>query len=573
MIITAYRFLILMFAGGLGLAETGRRKTDPGLRPLCWLLFVLPFWVGGFGQTACAFVSLFLLTYLLGRKDFRVFFNETGLALAALTVSMVLGIFWAADRGMAAWGIVRVLPVVLYGLVLMGLKQEEREEILSLLSVSGLYMTLITLVMSLFPALAGKVTVDGRLAGFFEYPNAYAAFLLAGLVISSTEKNRGKRDLFTDLILVFGVFQSGSRTAFVVMLFLQLVLLIRNRDWGILGILAVCFGLSLLPGLLGGETAADRYLTISGNSSTLLGRLLYFQDALGLILRNPLGLGYLGYHAVQGSIQTGVYDVTHVHNWLLQILLDAGWVPGLLLVWAVARNFLAKGTTLRSRLLLMAILGHGMLDFDMEFLIFWLILLPGLGMTRGRELRVRKAGLLAALGAAAVVVSLWLGISDGLFRAGKPDQCLYLTPFHTQALEHRLTRIGEAGAVEETAERILSLKPTSSLAYSAKANVAFAKGAINEMIPLKREAIARAKYSVEEYCDYFDKVYQALQWYRTNGREDSARICLGYLMEIPELLRALEPETSPLAWRLDEKPQLELPEEYQALLAELARGG
>ena len=571
MILTGHRLIITLFAGALGIWEVRRRRIPPERRSLCWLLFLLPFCVGGYHQLGCALVSIFLLVLALERGvSLRV--NETTVALLALTVFGGLGFLWGADRGMAAWGLVRFLPVLLYGLVLSGLKPEERGSLLDLLPVSGVYMTVITLGMSLFPALSGYVTVADRLAGFFEYPNAYAAFLLAGLVVSATAENRGRKALVTDLILVFGIFQSGSRTALLVMLFLQLLVLIRNRDFGILGILALCFGLSLLPGLLGGETSADRYLTISANSSTLLGRILYAQDALPLILKHPLGLGYLGYQAVQGSVQTGVYTVAHVHNWLLQLLLDTGWVPALLLVWAFVRNFCSKTVNFRTRLLMMAILGHGLLDFDLEFLIFWLILLPGLDLDRGKTVKWKKKGLLAAAGVALTAVVLWLGLADGLFRMGKVEQCLSLTPFHTQALEYRLTQIGEAGAVEETADRILALKPSSSLAYSAKAKVAFARGEINRMIPLKQEAIARARYSIAEYCDYFDQVYQAYQWYASKGSTDSARICLNYLMQIPTMLQDLELVTSQLAWRLDEKPQLTLPEEYRILLAQLAGG-
>ena len=46
---------------------------------------------------------------------------------------------------------------------------------------------------------------------------------------------------------------------------------------------------------------SGRFLTTSLHSSTLLGRLLYAQDALPVILRHPFGLGYRSYTYMQGS--------------------------------------------------------------------------------------------------------------------------------------------------------------------------------------------------------------------------------------------------------------------------------
>ena len=66
----------------------------------------------------------------------------------------------------------------------------------------------------------------------------------------------------------------------------------------------------------------ERFTNISFGASTFLGRILYVQDALPLILKHPFGLGYYGYYFIQQSVQTGVYTVVNAHNELIQILLD-----------------------------------------------------------------------------------------------------------------------------------------------------------------------------------------------------------------------------------------------------------
>ena len=77
---------------------------------------------------------------------------------------------------------------------------------------------------------------------------------------------------------------------------------------------------------------------------------------------------------MQGSYQTGIYAVQTVHNDLLQLMLDAGWLPALLLTAAVVHSLLRKDGTLRHRLLLSVICLHGLLDFSLQYISILLFL-------------------------------------------------------------------------------------------------------------------------------------------------------------------------------------------------------
>lgn len=291
-------------------------KTRDLMLPLRWLMFGLPFFAGGFHQLTCAVTGVLLMGYLIwqGKQGSGLLVSSGLIAVAVLTAGYGLSAFWAADRGMAVYGVVRMLPVLLFGLALSRFPEGERKRVWDLVPLSGVVMTALSYGLQLIPSLKELVTVSGRLAGFFGYPNAFAAFLIVGLVISAFDENRRPWAPALDGLLIFGVFQSGSRIGFLVLLVILGLLLILRKEGnyrvGTVALLAGCFALSLLPGLLGGETAADRYLSISGSSSSMLGRLLYYLDGVKLILRHPFGLGYLGWSAVQGSIQSGVYSVT-----------------------------------------------------------------------------------------------------------------------------------------------------------------------------------------------------------------------------------------------------------------------
>lgn len=572
-------FMALAMAAFIGIAAVKQLKLPQEESILCFLVYFQPFLSGGYYPYTWALTIAMLLVLLwrfgkrIGHLNLRC--NDTFLALALLTIGSGLSVFWAADHGMAVWGIVRFVPVLLFALVLLQLPAERIQKVWLLVPLSGAVMTLFSGVLQHIPDLTERYTIDGRLAGFFEYPNVFAAFLLAGLVISATGKSRSKRSWLTDAVLIYGVFDSGSRTGFLLMLVVLALLMLLNRKksylLGMAALLAVCGAAALVLWILDIDSSVGRFLAISLNSSTMLGRFLYFRDALPVILHHPLGLGYMGYRALQGTFQTGVYDVAYVHNGLLQLLLDVGWVPALAMLYVFLRSFFRKGATTTARMVMVVILGHSMMDFDMEFLSVWLLLLPALQLDDGVILRMKR-GKNAFLAAGAILgcVCVWLAAGDALFRAGKIEPALQITPFHTQALEYQLTRITDVEELDDAADRLLSLNSASTLGHSAKANAAYASGDIMTVVREKKAAISCSRYDLEEYCDYFQKVYEYLSWYQQQGDQDSARVCASLLREIPEMLELVREETTPMAWKLEAKPQLELPPEYRQLLADLA---
>lgn len=574
-----FKMLILIFGAITGILAVRSVCKDSALQPLCWLIYFIPFCSGGFYAASCAVTSVVLLIWLvflcLKQNKFDLHLSDPILAVLVVVAGSAVTIFWAADHGTAPWGFVHMLPLLLFSLVLLQLDKSQVSELYCLVPLSGAVMTTASFVMFWIPATVEQVSVAGRLSGFFEYPNVFAAFLLAGLMVSASSQIRNHWSLAVDAILIFGIFQSGSRTVFVMLIVMMVILCICKRErkiWlGLWGAFAICIAWSLIVPMFGGNDATDRYLLTSINSNTLMGRLLYYADALKIIVKHPLGLGYGGYHAVQGAYQTGYYDVKYVHNSLLQLFLDVGWIPALLMCWAIIRSFFSRGTTLTQRLLLLTIIGHSMLDFDLEYLSMWLLLLPALEFHQPKPIQIRKGGKTAiAVGLVAVVACLWLAVSDGLYRNSQLDWCLKVTPFHSQAQIHRLTRITDAELLAQAADQLLELNPHCSVAYSAKANAASAMGDAGAMVEAKKKAISCARYHLNEYLDYFDKLHEVMVYYQSIGDMGSASVCMELLQEIPIMLEDVRASTSPLAEKLGDQPELVLPEAYQKILVDLA---
>ena len=199
-------------------------KVKCGFDSAVFPLVILPFWAGGFYTFLSPCLSLYLLWFIIrnSRKKgaFILYRNEKLLAIGAMLFAAALSPLWAADRGMCLYGVVKTFPFLLYMFLLMQLDGSERGKAYAVLPVCGAAMTLLCVLLQFVPVFERFVTVNHRLSGFFEYPNVYAAFLLVCLAISGTQKVRLRFGAVVDAVLIFGIFGSGSRTAFVLLLIL-----------------------------------------------------------------------------------------------------------------------------------------------------------------------------------------------------------------------------------------------------------------------------------------------------------------------------------------------------------------
>lgn len=553
------------------LARQGKRMP----RIFLYLAFILPFAAGGFHTYTAMITTLVLVSDLIltfkKKQHLRFFWNGNTAAAALVTLGYCLSPLWAADKGMAVYGIVRYLPLFLLALVLMQYSAQERERCLELIPLSGAVMTMLSCVLLPLEGMDTYLTVNGRLSAFFQYPNTYAAFLLAGIILVNTKPARSILDIPVNALLILGVVLSGSRTGFLLLVSTLIGIVLIRKKWKLLISLGGALGVGLILATaatnMGLLHNADRFTSIGQNSGSFLVRLLYYKDALPVILGNPFGIGYLGYRATECTFQTGRYTVSFVHNGLLQLLLDIGWVPALAIAAILLREMLSPKIVPKKKLLLLVVLAHCMLDFDLQFFAIWVILLTSLNFEEGRPWILRKKQpIVTAVGAFLIAICLWLGTGDLLYSVGATDLALAVTPFHTDALTVRLRNSNDAQELDNLADKILHLCPTNSLAYSAKANAALSRGQVQKMMEYKEQAIACAPYSLEEYCDYFEKLYTVMGMYLQAGDSSSAAYCAQTLLALPERMETVSQKTDPLAYLTGDDNSLILPEEYMQIL-------
>ena len=345
-------------------------------RPLwLFLLFSLVF-AALFYEWLAGLAALILLAGLLiraGKNGWKASVSLSWPVIGAglLALAYAASALWAVDRGMAPFGFLKELPLFLFALWVALLTLERRASLFNVLPVVGVGMTVLSFAGKFLPGVGGIFTVSGRLAGFFQYPNTFGLFLLLGVVALGRQHLTPIR-LAGMAVLVFGIVQSGSRAVLALSAVTWVPLCALYPEKRGKRFLAVLLGGGALAAVLavlifGQSDAIKRLLTNPLESSTFLGRQLYWKDALPVILRHPFGLGYLGYRYLQGSFQTGVYSVRFVHNELLQLLLDVGWLPALAVLVAVGRSFLSSRITVTQKMILGVLCAHALFDFDLQF--------------------------------------------------------------------------------------------------------------------------------------------------------------------------------------------------------------
>lgn len=545
-----------------------------------FLLTIL--FTGGFYEFVAGLSSIILLSglvfYFKKEKRWKGHVNDALLLTIGLPVFYLISCIWAVDPGMAIWGIVKYLPVFLFGIGCSILTSDERKKLLNKIPAAGSFMVAASLVFSLLPFLGKRLFVNGRLAGFFLYPNTFAIFLLAGMIILLCTFKERRKDIFCLFFLSMGLVLSASRAVLsltVPMILLTILLMKKNTEKTLL-IKELCA--ILLPVIVsvifwavsGNQSALTHVSSFSVSESTFLGRVLYWKDALPLIIGNPQGLGYLGSYLMQGAIQHGVYSVRSVHNGLLQLMLDVGWIPAILFLIAVFRAWRSKNTLLIQKLVLLVLTLHSLFDMDMDFTCIWMLILLCLDW---EELKFHKVTVAKPIYLGLTVIftgiCLWIGSSSLFYYAGNARLSTVLDPGNTLGNMDVLVEEQDMEAQELLAKKILAQNPYVAIAWDVEANTALAAGDLEAYIRNKEKAIEVSRYTTEEYLDYFDSLRYVTGHYLEQGNKENAKYFMGKMQAIPEMLEKVKADTDPLAWKLQDQPVLMLTEEDLNSLMEI----
>lgn len=534
-----------------------------------WILLLSLVLSGGFneyvGCVLSALISVLLIVKIAQNRNLVVNINITSLSIAVITLLYLISCFYAIDSGMAFVGFLKFLPVLLYMLLLMqdkGIK----ERLIALLPYVALALGVLSLVLMYIPITKDYFTVSERMAGFLQYPNTFALFLLVGELTALSKEKLKPIDIISALLLIILLLFTGSRAVFILAVFSNVLIIFfrkgrKNKIILCTVLAALVLAVLLLLPLLKSNEIFLRYFTISFGESTFVGRLLYYADAFPVILRHPFGLGYMGYYYVQQSIQTGVYSVMFIHNDFLQLLLDVGWIPCLLFVVGIIKSFFRKGNSAGKRIILLTVFLHCLFDFDLQFISMFFILLLFLNYNDGKQLELKKGAVFVFSFVITGLLSLYFAVALGLAHFGFNQAADSMFPGNTQNKVDLLIAEDDIVTQNEIADRIISQNEYVQIAYSAKARYAFSQGDFESLISYKNKIFQIAPFSYDEYEDYCYMLIQGIQLYKQAGDEYSTEVCEQQLLKTADRLDRLDDKLSNLGRKIVDQPKTDLPDD------------
>ena len=86
------------------------------------------------------------------------------------------------------------------------------------------------------------------------------------------------------------------------------------------------------------------------------------------------------------------------------------------------------------------------------------------------------------------------------------------------------------------------------------------------MIYYKLKAIGNYKYNLAEYTDFIDYLNRSVEIYLGIGEEDKAMDTMRYIVLTDKMLEDVKSSTSDLAYKINDKPDLELPDSYRTIV-------
>ncbi len=537
--------------------------------------------IGLFHEWLSCVVSVLLLIWLcrkLGRdKNFSFNLSFTFLALALIVVFYGLSIFWAVDKGMAFVGFLKFLPIPLFAICLYA--DKEAENLIKKTLPFVMTVTLIiTSVLMQFSPFKSYFSVAGRLSGTFQYPNTFALVLLAAelLCFELVANKYVKAALIA--VLAFGILYTGSRTVLVLSVLSNLVLIFLrvrvSKKTALISFLAFAVIAGIAVGLaFGGVSPFNRILKINFGASTFLGRLLYFKDALPVILKHPFGLGYLGFFYTQTTFQTGIYSVKYIHNDILQFCLDIGWLPAIGFVVAVLKSVFGKGMSITNRVILSVMFLHCLFDFDLQFVAVFMLFVVFLKGDGGKVITIKQKDFCFYSGAAVLcAVSLYFSVALGLYSFGQTEASNRMYSLNTDNSIKMLISMKRADGFEDVADSIIKRNPYVYVAYAEKARAAYKEGNFGKLIKYKNLVFEYAPLVYDEYEEYLYMLINGVTLYDEAGDSKSAEICKKQILSTKEKFNDSILKISELGMKIKDKPKTEFPKELEDYIEKLKNG-
>lgn len=498
-------------------------------------------------------VSLMLLFYsCIKEKSIKIPKDKGFYFFIFFFGAHLMGYVFFLERGMLLFEILRSLLFIVFYILIAQFYNDKFmirfKKSIVYMSVFGSVLSLSAYFLDFFPSL--NYVIKGRLAGPLQYANTNGILLLIALLFLFTLELKRIIRIPMALLLLIPMLLTMSRSTMLFALLaivLYLIFIKRDKETFIL------FGTSIIVSVLFVMVfdQGDAMLRLSESNlgvSEWQTRMLYYEDAVQIIAKRPMGYGPYGYYYVQRAFQTGsTYYVKLVHSSLLQYFLDLGLVGGLLFAAFGVYVVIFRRISPFARICLALLLGHSLIDIDMAYALIWLIIIVLMydgRSTKFYELKVEKQ--MKAFGYSCLILLVLVGlyglIVEMTFASKSYATAYNLYPYHTEAMRHDLGKLERPEDNLAIAERLVRHQPYISKSYKVLYNDAMIDGRIDEGLTHARTLVNLNVLNIE----YYEVLASTLRIYGEtqilDGNVAEARLAFEEIARMPETLEQLAKE-------------------------------
>lgn len=255
------------------------------------------FLFGGYYEfTSCIVAIVLIITFLIKVKEnkkIQIRVTDINIFIIIFSFTYLVSILYAVDKGMAFLGFLKFSVLLIFIITLMQFESGEVKDIQRCIPYIAASMTIITFILFFIPYTKGIVASENnRIGGMFQYANTFALFLLVAIIQILSKGIYRKKELTMLMILVLGILFSQSRITLILLILSIIVLIIKNKiSKKNIKYLLITLFISIVSVI---AFKLNRIINISIFDSTLIGRIIYYKDAIKLVIMNPLGLRIYG---------------------------------------------------------------------------------------------------------------------------------------------------------------------------------------------------------------------------------------------------------------------------------------
>lgn len=255
------------------------------------------FLFGGYYEFASCIVAIVLIiTFLIKVKEnkkIQIRVTDINIFIIIFSFTYLVSILYAVDKGMAFLGFLKFSVLLIFIITLMQFESVEVKDIQRCIPYIAVSMTIITFILFFIPYTKGIVASENnRIGGMFQYANTFALFLLVAIIQILSKGIYRKKELTMLIILVLGILFSQSRITLILLILSIIVLIIKNKiSKRNIKYLLITLFISIVSVIV---FKLNRIINISIFDSTLIGRIIYYKDAIKLVITHPLGLRIYG---------------------------------------------------------------------------------------------------------------------------------------------------------------------------------------------------------------------------------------------------------------------------------------